>query len=84
MRIFEVIGPCIDEGPPAKPMPSRPRSDVARQNQALPALLYQTLTRDGWVIAPGIIGNNFEWSHERSEIDDNWTGETEYQLYGWR
>jgi hypothetical protein len=66
MRIVEVIDPYADEEPTVRPsLPSQPRSNVARPNQSLLALLYQALMRDGRVIAPGIIGSDFEQRHER-------------------
>lgn len=71
MRIAEVIGPFINEGPLAKSsLPSQPKSDIARQNQYLLALLYQSLMRDGRVIVPGMIGSHFDRGDERPEDDD--------------
>ena len=72
MRISEVIDPRLNQEPPISPSsPSKLRSGIARQDQSLLALLYQALTRDGRVIAPGIIGSDFEQSEERPEEDDD-------------
>jgi hypothetical protein len=73
MRIIEVIGQYVNEEPPAKPSLSpEPILDIARQNQYLLALLHQALMRDGRVIAPFVIGSDFERSEDGPKEDDDW------------